>query len=628
MTNGGDRRDPIFQSIALSAPASMMLLDRDARIRFINRTAPGLTPEDVIGTLPYQYVPADQHEEMRRCFNQVVETREVGTYRNMFVLPDETASYWESRVSPVVEDDQVTGFVVFSLDITSERLLAQEQARFFELTPVIFVVSDVEGRFTRVSSSFEEVLGYGADEALGRSFQDFMHPDDRARSLEVFQDLLPGGHARDFEARVRHRDGHYVTVQWSGTADQAHRLVYGVGRDVTHQRAVEDKLRQTQKIEAVGQLAGGVAHDFNNLLQAISLNTQAALSMVSDRPGVASYLQEIQLASDRASDLTRQLLTFSRQATITRTALAPNGVVREVLKMIRRLIPSSIEIDFVPGHELGSISGDVAQLEQVFVNVILNARDAMPDGGKIMVETENTLVDGRYCEAHPWAHPGRYVLVTVTDTGEGMPADVKDRIFEPFYTTKEPGKGTGLGLSTLYGIIQQHDGFVHVYSEPGVGTSFKIYLPVVERPADTIGNKLDDESANGGVAVSSDPEARRTILIAEDEVLVRTALVKALERAGYDVIAVADGLEALNCARTCASRFDLVLLDMVMPNLGGAETYIRIRAQGETMPVLFCSGYSDSSEFKDKLPPGTEILRKPFKIDELLRRIRLALEET
>jgi CheY-like chemotaxis protein len=308
-------------------------------------------------------------------------------------------------------------------------------------------------------------------------------------------------------------------------------------------------------------------------------------------------------------------LAFSRQKPLDAVVVDLNQLISGLMKMVRRLLPEHISIDMIPGHSLASVSADSSQLEQVIVNLCVNARDAMERGGLLTIETENILVNGRYCETHPWAKPGRYVLMSVTDTGVGMRPEVRERAFEPFFTTKAPHQGTGLGLSTVYGIVQQHGGMVHIYSEFGEGTTFKVYLPADGRHAADVGDKIEPLP----------PRGDETILLAEDEDWVRRAVVQILERAGYRTIVTSNGFEAIERLRHHTEPIHLVMLDVVMPELGGPETWERMRDLRDGLRVLFTSGYADD-RFLKRLPKGAEILEKPFRTEDLLQRIRKILD--
>jgi CheY-like chemotaxis protein len=365
-------------------------------------------------------------------------------------------------------------------------------------------------------------------------------------------------------------------------------------------------------MEAIGLLAGGVAHDFNNILQIILGNTQMALAYDLTDAERKEGLSQMKEASERAVQLTRQLLVFGRKQPLVTEDVDLNQLVADLLKMLRRLIGEHINVDFVPGHQLGNVRANRSQLEQVLLNLCVNARDAMPQGGRLTIELENVFFNSGYCEAHPWARPGRYVLMSVTDTGEGMDSSTLARIFDPFFSTKPKEKGTGLGLSVVYGIVQQHDGLIHVYSEPGVGTAFKIYLPIVERSASQVGEKLTSIPAQG----------TGTILLVEDEDVVRKLATRMLERGGYRVLTATNGVEALEVFNRHADEISLLMLDAVMPNMGGRETYDRISAIRPGLPVLFCSGYSaDVLQPGFALGPGVQLIQKPYSPDEIWRRV-------
>jgi nitrogen-specific signal transduction histidine kinase/ActR/RegA family two-component response regulator len=384
-------------------------------------------------------------------------------------------------------------------------------------------------------------------------------------------------------------------------------------------KKLEAQLRQAQKMEAIGTLAGGIAHDFNNLLQVINGYTDLVLSDLSpDQPGYNS-LSEVARAGNRATELVGQLLAFSRRQVLKPENLDMNEIVANLLKMLKRILGEHILLDFAPAQNLGRIYADPNMIAQILMNLCINARDAMSEGGSLMVETENVVVNGKYCNTHPWASPGRYILVSVTDTGCGMDAETIGRIFEPFFTTKALGHGTGLGLAMVYGIVKQHNGMIHAYSEPGKGTSFKVYLPTSERMAGEVGSKIESRVEGG----------HETILLAEDEEMVRNLAAAILEKAGYTVLQAANGEEAMVRFRKAAPEIDLLLLDVVMPGLGGRALYEQARALKPEIAVLFASGYSDNAVRANfALGKGLPLLSKPFSREELLAAVREVLDAT
>jgi signal transduction histidine kinase/ActR/RegA family two-component response regulator len=379
-------------------------------------------------------------------------------------------------------------------------------------------------------------------------------------------------------------------------------------------RTLERRLFQVQKLESLGMLAGGIAHDFNNLLMVILSGASLAEEAVRD-PEVLADLRVVIEAAERGRDLTRQLLALSRNQELTLTSLDMNERLQSLVQLVRRVLPATITVDVIPGAKLPLIEGDASQLDQVFMNLCINARDAMPAGGRLTIETEQVVVNGSYAATHPWAQPGRYVLVTVTDTGVGMPREILERIFEPFFTTKRDHAGTGLGLAVAYGIIRQHGGMLNCYSEVGVGTTFKVYLPVQVRAVRDVGSKLE-----GAVGTGSE-----RVLIAEDDPAVRLVVRRILERGGYRVVAVEDGEAA--CRSAAEQAFDLVILDVVMPGMTCQAALERLSSLLPAARFLLSSGYTAETNVAALLTGvGHELLRKPYDPDRLLRAVRRVLD--
>ena len=589
------------------------VMDRDLTIRWVNATAPGLSRADVIGRGIDDVIVAEYRDITRTTFLRVLETGVGERFETMNRSP-EGVFMWEIRVGPIRVDGAIVGLIVVTSNVTEQRRAHADRDRFFLLSMDMLVVAGPHGEFKRINPAFGKTLGYEEAELLGRSCMQHVHPEDGARTIAAFEGVLKGTPITDFENRYRHKDGEYRVLSWRATGDPITGDVYAVGRDVTDQRKTEAQLRHAQKMEAVGQLAGGVAHDFNNLLQAVLANAEFALE-TSPPAEVSDCLTEIHDAGRRAADLTKQLLAFSRGHALRPVPIDLNQLIGGLMKMLRRLLPESIAIDLIGGHGLASVSADPSQLEQVVVNLCVNARDAMDQGGRLTIETKNVLINGRYCENHPWAKPGHYVLLSVTDTGAGMTPEVRERAFEPFFTTKDVHQGTGLGLSTVYGIVRQHDGMIHVYSEPAQGTTFKVYLPADSRLATDVGSKVE----------STPPRGEETILVAEDEARVRRVALQILQRAGYHTLAAANGAEAIRLLRERGVGVQLVLLDLVMPEMGGPETWERMRALRPGLKVLFTSGYADQ-RYRRRLPANLDVLEKPFRSEDLLSRIRHALD--
>jgi signal transduction histidine kinase len=379
---------------------------------------------------------------------------------------------------------------------------------------------------------------------------------------------------------------------------------------------LERRVAQIQKLESLGLLAGGVAHDFNNLLTVILSSAALALE-ATESPAVQEEVAAIVAAAERARALTGQLLAMSRDQGLRLEPTDLNERLSSLRDLLRRLLPETIEIDLILGSHLPSVEGDRSQLDQVFMNLCINARDAMPGGGRVTIETEQVLINGRYAETHPWAKPGRYVLVTVTDTGSGMSRDVLDKIFEPFFTTKGPYAGSGLGLAVSYGIVRHHGGMLHCYSELGVGTTFKVYLPTTERLAGSVGTKL--------AAKVPRAKANEKILVAEDDAAVRAVALRILRRADYVVTTVESGEAAVELARR--EEFALVILDVVTPGKSCREVVFEIRKERPSLPIVVASGYAPGDNLAELIrDTGVEFLRKPFDPDGLLRTVRRVLD--
>ena len=388
--------------------------------------------------------------------------------------------------------------------------------------------------------------------------------------------------------------------------------------DITEYRTLEEQYLQSQKMEAIGQLAGGIAHDFNNLLMGITGHSELALlKMDPDDPSVNSF-EEIRKSAERAASLTRQLLAFSRKQILEPKIVDCNEIIINMEKMLERIIGENIDLVTVTAPELWSVKVDPGQIEQVIMNLVVNARDAMPDGGKLIIETANSKIDNRRSRKYPELKPGLYIQLSVTDDGSGITEEVKSKIFEPFFTTKEPGKGTGLGLATVYGIVEQSGGHISVSSEIGQGTSFKIHLPMVVEEAQSVSLKVDIDKL---------PRGSETILVVEDEDIVRDLACEILKKQGYEVLEAQSGNDAFLKSKSLKTSIDLVITDVVMPNMGGPEFYTKLCEISPDVKVLFMTGYTEDAVIKNKvLNPGTPYLLKPFELAALAVKVREVLD--
>jgi PAS domain S-box-containing protein len=483
----------------------------------------------------------------------------------------------------------------------------------------------------------QDMLGYGAEELSGgrEEWQARIHPEDRERVVEAYRSAEAEGRAFSTEYRFRHRAGHYVLVRDSGYpstprdagsgAPAAHASRYiGVLADITaakaeeqHRARLEESLRQAQKMESIGRLAGGIAHDFNNLLTAISGNTSLALLEAAAGSPQRELLQEVKQAAESAARLTTQLLTFSRKQVIDPQSVDLNESVGQLEGMLKRLLGEDIRVAVLLEAKHPWVTIDVSQAEQIIINLALNARDAMPSGGELTIETSNVSLDEAFCGRHAGVQPGPHVRIAVSDSGAGMTEAVRGQIFEPFFTTKPGGKGTGLGLAMVYGAIKQNGGAIEVYSEPGRGTTFKLYLRCAAAAASS-----PRVSVPHGL-----PRGTETIALVEDEDVVRAFAVRLLTRQGYRVLAFSNGEQALTALAESSEPVHLMLTDVVMPGMNGRELARRIQAVRPSLRVLFSSGYTENVIVQHGvLEPGIAFIAKPYSTESLTARIRELLD--
>jgi two-component system cell cycle sensor histidine kinase/response regulator CckA len=492
----------------------------------------------------------------------------------------------------------------------------------------LIAVVDASGNRLFNSPSYERILGYTSEELKASARLEQVHPEDRERVMEAAREARRTGIGRQLEYRFKHKDGSWRTLESTASAvrnskGEINQLVI-VNRDVTERkkseevlRLKEDQLRQSQKMEAVGRLSGGIAHDFNNLLGVIIGYSDVLEIKLEGNEALRKNVAEIKKAGTRASSLTRQLLAFSRQQVLQPKILDLNSVVNDLAKMLKRLIGEDIEIEIVSDLTLGKVKADHSQLDQIIMNLVVNARDAMPDGGKLTIQTSNVELGAAAVAKQPYIQTGPYVQLSVTDTGIGMDAATMAHIFEPFFTTKEKGKGTGLGLATVYGVVKQSDGYIWVDSEPGKGTTFKICLPeavkaVVEAPIKS--------------APARAPRGSETVLLAEDEDSLRALISDLLQQNGYKVLVASCGLQAMKMAESYDGPIHLLLTDVVMPGMGGPALAKNLAAARPDTKILFMSGYIEfHSAGSSQLPPDAHMMQKPFSNETLIREVGNAL---
>jgi two-component system, cell cycle sensor histidine kinase and response regulator CckA len=516
--------------------------------------------------------------------------------------------------------DSVGGHIALAI----ERRRAEEELRknesilrlLFEHNPMPTWLYEVESlKFLRVNQAAVQLYGYSHEEFEKMSILAIRPDSEREKAAAYVREMEDGTQEHGFWLH-KAKDGKTFEVEII-----SHALVYAgkrvrlvVAQDISERRNLELQLRQSQKMEAIGRLAGGVAHDFNNLLMVIKGHTELLLNVLPPSDHVARKIEQIDRSADRAAALTRQLLAFSRLQVLQPQVINLNSVVEEMGKLLPRLIGEDIELVVRADQELGAIRADASQMEQVIMNLAVNARDAMPNGGKLFIETRNADLDQTYTASHPLMKPGAYIQLTVSDTGCGMDEETQSHIFEPFFTTKEKGKGTGLGLATVYGIVKQSGGFIWVYSELGKGTAFKIYIPRVEQV---------HEQSGAPASTAEVPTGTETVLLTEDEQDVREIAREFLESGGYKVVEAKDASEAIQLARQHDGSIDLLVTDMVMPGMTGQELAVQLQREYPGLCIVFMSGYSEHAATEMAIAdPSIRLLSKPFSRGALLRTVR------
>lgn len=571
---------------------------------------------------------------LRACWSTPIATQD-GAILGTFAI------YYREPRSPDAQHLQLITHATHLAGVAIEHDRAKIQLRaaedryrtLVERLPAITYIAELgnAGPWHYVSPQIESMLGFSPAEWLAdpMSWINRIHEDDREIAMAAEKRFQETRELFQAEYRMFARDG---SVLWfRDEAVMLHQtdgrplLMQGVLYDLTEHKRLEDQLRQSQKMEAVGQLAGGVAHDFNNLLMLIQAHNERLQSRFAPgEPGLEDSL-EIEGAITRAASLIQQLLAFGRKQVLQTKVLNLNAVVTEVAKMLGRLLTNHIELKVLLAPELAFVKADPGQIEQIILNLAVNARDAMPGGGHLLLETRNAEVDETHARNHASVASGKYVVLSVTDTGIGMDSETQAHMFEPFFTTKEAGKGTGLGLATVYGVVKQMDGAISVRSDPGKGTSFEIYLPQVAA-AESVSKKETSVSANQ-TALSASPVGTETVLLVEDQEGIRDLVQEFLRRKGYTVLCAVDGDDALRLAGAHKAPIQLLVTDVVMPNIGGQELARRLASLRPQMKVLFMSGYPEhSSQGDEVVDQGAPVLLKPFLLDTLAHTVRSVLD--
>ena len=587
----------------------------------------GYSHDELVGKKLWEIGPFKDIEASRSAF-QELQQREYIHYED---LPLKAKGGQRVEVEFVSNVYTVGEKKVIQCNIReiSQRKRAEEKLReseeryreLFENANDIVYTHDMSGDFTSLNRMGEEISGYTREEILKMNITQIVAPEHLDRARQMVADATSWLGATTCELEIVNRNHERVMLEVSPRLVWQKRkpvAVQGIARDITGRKQMEDQLRQAQKIEAIGKLAGGVAHDFNNILTAIIGHADLMLK----EPGQGSErtlsgVQAIKNAAERAAGLTQQLLAFSRKQVLQPVILNLNAMISESMKMLRPVITEHIQLALVLDSALGSMKADPGQIEQVIVNLVVNARDAMPQGGKLTIETARVNLDDEYARQHASVRPGHYVMLAVSDTGSGMNADAQAHIFEPFFTTKGRGKGTGLGLSTVYGIVKQSGGSIWVSSEGGEGTTFKIYFPCVDEAAKEVATRAQFAESPGG---------SETILVVEDEEMVRRLVCQILESKGYRVLEAANGEEGLLVCQQQPLPIHIMVTDVVMPEMNGRDLAARVASIRPAMKVLFMSGYSEDAVVSDGvLDPGLTFIQKPFTPEALAWKVREVL---
>ena len=540
------------------------------------------------------------------------------------------------------QDGSLDGVLGIGRDTTdrkkAEKRLEQSQVRYRQLynetaqreqlyesllksTPDALVIYNLDGEAQYVNPAFTRIFGFTLKDVAGKRIP-FVPDAEAEPSMVAIRRVLDGEPVANMATRRLTKDGRVLDVVLSSSCYDDHAgncagIVVFL-RDVTHQKETEAQLRQSQKMESVGRLAGGVAHDFNNMLSVILGYTEMEMASLDETLPLFKILDEIRTAAVRSAELTRQLLAFARKQTVAPKVIDLNKILEGMLRMLQRLLGEDIDLVWRPAADLWAVWMDASQLDQVLTNLCVNARDAIADVGRITIATDNVRLDESYCQTHRGFVPGAFVMLAVSDDGEGMDQETQEKIFDPFFTTKGDRRGTGLGLSTVYGIVKQNDGFINVYSEPGEGTTFKIYLPRHAGP----------ETEDRDEPVTEVPQgAGEVVLVVEDEILILRLTEKMLKSLGYTVLVANNPSDALHLAESHTGAIDLVITDVVMPELNGRQLVDRIKAIYPGIKSLFMSGYTANViAHRGVIEAGVNFIQKPFSAKDLAVQVRAAMK--
>jgi PAS domain S-box-containing protein len=621
-------RERLFTAVVESSSDAIITKALDGTITAWNRAAErmfGFTSTEAVGKSIDIIVPPDRRSEIHDILYRVGRGERIEQYETIRMRRDGRNVDVSLAVSPIRSTSgEIVGISKTAHDITESKRTRkaldqeiEERRRIFETSHDLILVTDTVGNFVQVSPSAKTIIGYDPAEMIGHSAVEFIHSDDLEHTRNEMRAARRGQNKRNFETRYIHKDGHAVALNWTGTWSEPVRRHFFIGRDLTEKQAAEAQIRQVQKMDAIGQLTGGVAHDFNNILTVITGTIGILEEAVADRPDLVAIAKLIDEAAERGASLTKHLLAFARKQPLQPVDVDVNALVLEAAKLLRPTLGEHIEITPMLADDAWAALVDPNQLTTAILNLALNARDAMPDGGKLALETRNVYLDESYSSVHGDVTVGHYVMVAVSDSGTGIPAALLEKVFDPFFTTKEVGKGTGLGLSMVFGFVKQSGGHIKIYSEEGHGTSVKMYLPRATGMSQTAAEAQVTSTLVGGNEV---------ILVVEDDALVRKYVMTQIASLGYATLEAADAAEALKIIDTEAT-VDLLFTDVIMPGaINGRQLVDEALKRRPSLKTLFTSGYTeDAIVHHGRLDSGVLLLAKPYRKSELARMIRMAL---
>lgn len=622
-----------------NSPAFYIAISPEGRVLFMNRSllkALGYTEREVIGRdCLTSFFPAEERESLSRVFNKIIKNRERTVNENHIIGKDGTKRLVQWHSMPIVDrDDKIEYFFGVGIDITerkkAERHLEEERQRFFllaENAPFGLALIESNGRFTYINTKFKEMFGYDMNDTPdGRTWCRKVYPDPDYRRRVIatwFNDVekfkqnpsMKEGRQWTFTVTCKDNTQKFINFILVLLPTGSYLMTY---EDITELKQLQSQLLHSQKMEALGSFVGGVAHDFNNILTAVMGFARLAMMRIEEKERLRAYINLIMTASEKASRLIKKLLSFARKQETNLEVIDLNNIIEHSKELLKRLTREDIELEFSLSDSKINVMADAVQIGQVLINLVANARDAMPQGGRLKIQTATTYLDEKFVDVYRYGKPGHYALITISDTGTGIPEELKNKIFEPFFTTKEIDKGTGLGLSIVYGIIKQHKGYIDLESQPGHGTTFRIYIPLAEEGIKPSSKREKTEIIGG----------KETIFLAEDDEMVRVFERDVLEEQGYKVIEAVDGEDTLIKFNSHKDKIDLIILDVIMPKKNGKEVYDDIRKIDPEIPVLFTSGYTfDIIEQKGIDKDKADIIRKPIVYDVLLRKVRELLDK-